>query len=124
MPTPKQMEKMAAAAGKTVAAKAGLAPDQNLPQEYWQALFDDPRALTKPSSAGEVLRLSQISQQVLRVTCRRCPRIVEIQKADAVRLYGWDATFRNVSQRLLDNTCTQRTGRHEEEGCWPSYELT
>lgn len=124
MPTPKQMEKMAAAASKTVATKTGLAPDQNLPPEYWQALSDDPRALTRPSSAGEALRLSQISRHVLRVTCRRCSRIVEIQKADAVRLYGPDATWRNVSQRLLDNTCWQRTGRHEEDGCWPSYELT
>lgn len=124
MPTPKQMEKMAAAAGKTVGTKTGLAPEQDLPPEYWQALFDDPRALTKPSSAGEALRLSQISRHILRVSCRRCARIVEVQKADAVRLYGPDATWRNVSQRLLDNTCSQRTGRHEEDGCWPSYELT
>jgi hypothetical protein len=32
------------------------------------------------------------------------------------------SVWRDVGQRLLDNTCTQRTGRHEEDGCWPSYD--
>lgn len=124
MPTRKQMEKMAAAASKTVQAKPGLAPDHDLPAEYWQALLDDPRAQAKPTVSGEGLRLSQIAAHILRVNCRRCARTVEIQKADAIRLYGLDAAWRHVSQRLLDNTCTQRTGRHEEDGCWPSYDLT
>jgi hypothetical protein len=31
---------------------------------------------------------------VLRVACRRCGRTVEIQKADAVRLYGWKAIWK------------------------------
>jgi hypothetical protein len=66
-------------------------------------------------------RLSEIQQNVLRVGCRRCARTVEIQRLDAVRLYGRDAIWKDVGQRLLDNTCTQRTGRHEEDGCWPSY---
>jgi hypothetical protein len=22
---------------------------------------------------------------------------------------------------LLDNTCQNRTGRHEEDGCWPAF---
>ena len=48
--------------------------------------------------------------------------IVEIQKVDAVRLYGTNAIFKDVAQRLLDNTCQQRTGRHEKDGCWPSFE--
>lgn len=30
--------------------------------------------------------------------------------------------WKDVGQRLLDNTCTQRTGRHEEDGCWPTFE--
>ena len=67
-------------------------------------------------------RLSEIQQHVLRVACRRCGRIVEIQKADAVRLSGAKAVWKDVGQRLLDNTCQQRTGRHEEDGCWPSFE--
>jgi hypothetical protein len=27
-----------------------------------------------------------------------------------------------VGQRLLDNTCPHRTGRHEEDGCWPGWD--
>ncbi len=59
---------------------------------------------------------------MLRVSCRRCDRTVEIQKADAVRLYGDKELWKDVAQRLLDNTCQQRTGRHEEDGCWPAFE--
>jgi len=123
MPTPKQMEKIAAAASRSAEAKPGLAPNQDLPAEYWQALLDDPCAQDKPVSSAERKRLTQIARHILRVSCRRCARTVEIQKADAVRLYGPDATWRNVGQRLLDNTCTQRTGRHEEDGCWPSFDV-
>lgn len=122
MPTPKQIEKMAAGVGRSGPPKPGLAPDADLPQEYWQALLDDPRAEARSAPSGAALRLSQIPQHILRVGCRRCARVVEIQKADAARLYGPDALWKDVGQRLLDNTCTQRTGRHEEDGCWPAFE--
>ncbi|MGY4288765.1 hypothetical protein ACVWXO_007985 [Bradyrhizobium sp. LM2.7] len=125
MPTPKQMEKMAAAVARKAPPARGLAPDEALPLEYWHALLDDPRADGIPSNrgaAGVRTPLSQISQHILRVTCRRCARTVEIQKADAVRLYGPDTIWKDVGQRLLDYTCTQRTGRHEEDGCWPMFE--
>ncbi|WP_407116146.1 hypothetical protein [Bradyrhizobium sp. LMG 9283] len=123
MPTPKQMEKMSAGVRRSVPPKPGLAPDDDLPQEYWEALLADPRADAKPASpSAGTLRLSQIPQPILRVGCRRCARVVEIQKADAARLYGPDALWKDVGQRLLDNTCTQRTGRHEEDGCWPQFE--
>jgi hypothetical protein len=49
----------------------------------------------------------------------RCLRSVEIQKVDAVRFYGADTYWKDVAPRLLDRTCTNRTGRHEEDGCWP-----
>ena len=123
MPTPKQMQKMAALAGKNVSQKPGLAPDADLPAEYWQALLDDPRAEVRSAPSGGTLRLSQFRQHILRVTCQRCGRTVEIQKVDAVRLYGRDAVWRDVGQRLLDNMCSQRTGRHDEDGCWPSYDM-
>jgi hypothetical protein len=125
MPTLKQMEKMAPAVGRTAQAARGLAPDEDLPPEYWQALLADPRVDASspgPGPAGVRTRLSQIPQHILRVGCRRCARTVEIQKADAARLYGPDAIWKDVGQRLLDNTCTQRTGRHEEDGCWPVFE--
>jgi hypothetical protein len=125
MPTPKQMEKMAAAVGRKAPLARGLAPNEDPPPEYWQALLDDPHADASspgPGPAGVRTRLSQIPQHILRVCCRRCARTVEIQKADAARLYGPDAIWKDVGQRLLDNTCTQRTGRHEEDGCWPVFE--
>jgi hypothetical protein len=116
------MDKMGSLVGKNVPQKPGLAPDADLPAEYWQALLDDPRAEARSVASGAVLRLSQIPQHLLRVGCHRCARVVEIQKIDAVRLYGREALWKDVGRRLLDNTCTQRTGRHEEDGCWPAFE--
>jgi hypothetical protein len=120
MPSPKQMEKMASEAARRPSVPAA-APDAPLPAEYWESVLQDPRAGSNDSQLRQ-RQLSEIQRHVLRVSCRRCARIVEIQKADAVRLYGAKATWKNVGQRLLDNTCQQRTGRHEEDGCWPSFE--
>lgn len=126
MPTPKQMEKMAAAVGGKAAPAHGLAPSDNLPREYWESLLRDAGA-DEAVNRGEAvpgtrLQLNQIAQHVLRVACSRCGRTVEIQRLDAVRLYGPNAVWKVVGQRLLDNTCQQRTGRHEEDGCWPQFE--
>jgi hypothetical protein len=120
MPTPKQMEKLAAEAGLKPALPAG-APEEPLPPEYWLSVFQDPRAISGGLQTRQ-MRLSEIQRHVLRVSCRRCGRTVEIQKADAVRLAGPQAVWKDVGQRLLDDTCQQRTGRHEEDGCWPSFE--
>jgi hypothetical protein len=120
MPTPKQMEKLAAEAARRQPLPA-VTPNAPLPAEYWDALLNDPR-LRLPDTRVRQRRLSDIQRHLLRVSCQRCARIVEIQKADAVRLYGPDAAWKDVGQRLLDNTCQQRTGRHEEDGCWPSFE--
>jgi hypothetical protein len=123
MPTPKQMEKMARLVGRNAPPARALAPDDDLPPEYWQALLADASADARPSgSPVGPRRLAEIPRHLLRVGCRRCGRTVEIQKVDAIRLYGPDAVWNDVGQRLLDNTCTQRTGRHEEEGCWPRYD--
>lgn len=117
---------MAAAVGRKGSPARGLAPGDDLPLEYWRAILNDPRAdgaNPVPRASGGALRLDEITQHLLRVNCRRCSRTIEIQKADAIRLYGQVAIWRNVGQRLLDNTCTIRTGRHEEDGCWPSYDV-
>jgi hypothetical protein len=58
---------------------------------------------------------------MLRVECSRCSGVVEMQKAEAIRYFGVDAVWKNVGQRLLDQTCTNRTGRLEEDGCWPNW---
>ena len=120
MPTPKQMEKLAAEAARKPASP-GAAPDAPLPAEYWESVLKDPRAIATEAQMRQ-RRLSEMQHHVLRISCRRCERIVEIQTADAVRLYGGNAVWKDVAQRLLDNTCQQRTGRHEEDGCWPAFE--
>jgi len=126
-PTRQQMEKLGSS--PTISRKpsptGALGPVDDLPPEYWRSLLDDPRAdraNPEPVASGCSLRLDQIPNHLLRVGCRRCGRVVEIQKADATRLYGPQAVWREVGQRLLDNTCAERTGRHEEDGCWPSFE--
>lgn len=125
MPTRKQMEAMARAVGGNAPPARPLAPDDDLPPEYWQAVLADAGADSGnagPPASARLLRLGQIPRHLLRVACRRCSRTVDIQTVDAVRLYGRDALWKDVGQRLLDNTCEQRTGRHEEDGCWPQYE--
>jgi hypothetical protein len=122
MPSRKEMEKMASANGRKAPPAPVLAPPDHLPPEYWQALLEDARTDGRsPGPSSSALRLTDISQHLLRVSCRRCGRTIEIQKVDAVRLYGERAFWKQVGLRLLDDTCTQRTGRHEEDGCWPSY---
>jgi hypothetical protein len=125
MPTPKQMEKLATSAGREACTMRSPNPAHAMPPEYWESVLNDPRADARPDRSGPSIRtqrLSEIPQHILRVSCSRCGRIVEIQKADAVRLYGTNAICKDVARRLLDNTCQQRTGRHEEDGCWPSFE--
>jgi hypothetical protein len=122
MPSIKQMESMAAAPNRKAPVTPALAPGDDLPPEYWQALLEDAGSEVElPGSSIAALPLTEIPQHLLRVSCRRCKRTVEIQKVDAIRLYGQRAIWKDVGQRLLDDTCTQRTGRHEEDGCWPFY---
>ena len=123
MPTVKQMEKMAAALGSKALPSPALAPNDDLPAEYWKALLEDAPPKVSPSvSSIAALRLAKIRQHLLMVECRRCSRTVEIQKLDALRLFGQHAVWKDVGLRLLNDTCTQRTGRHEEDGCWPFYD--
>jgi hypothetical protein len=89
--------------------------------EYWEALLRDPRAAGRPWLPLQQMRLSEISRELLRVECTRCFRTVEIQRLNAVRLYGPRAVRKDVGQRLLDDGCQIRTGRLEEDGCWPNW---
>ena len=103
MPTPKQMEKLAAAVGRKSRTMRTPGP-ADVPREYWESVPNDPLADAKPERPGlpgRTLRLSEIPQHILRVSCSRCGRIVEIQKADAVRLYGPTAVWKDVGRRLL-----------------------
>jgi hypothetical protein len=113
MPTPKQMEKLAATAalrGNVPPARTP-GPGDEMPPEYWQAILNDAAADRGPSAPSiRTERLVDIQRHLLRVACRRCGRTVEIQKVDAVRLAGTEAVWKDVGQRLLDDTCQQRTG--------------
>jgi hypothetical protein len=120
MPTPKQMEKLATEAARQPLPPAA-APAEAMPAEYWDSLLSDPRAAAKGAEMRQ-RRFSEIQRHVLRISCRRCERTVEIQTVDAIRLYGGNAIWKQVAQRLLDDTCEQRSGRHEEDGCWPALE--
>jgi hypothetical protein len=125
MPTRKQMERQAVEAVARGNVRPTRTPDpgEEMPPEYWRAVLDELEAdRGTPGPSIRTQRLSEIQRHLLRLACRRCGRIVEIQTADAVRLYGAETEWKTVGQRLLDNTCQQRTGRHEEDGCWPSFE--
>ena len=51
---------------------------------------------TRPGRQMRQRRLAEIQRHVLRISCRRCERTVEIQTADAVRLYGGNAVWKDV----------------------------
>ena len=95
-----------------------------MPPEYWESVLRDPLADASPCLRARDPDAAAIRNFPACSTggCSRCGRTVEIQKADAVRLCGPAAVWKDVGQRLLDDTCQQRTGRHEEDGCWPVFE--
>jgi len=96
-------------------------PSSDTPDDWWDSVLTDPRAVGKPWLPISQRRLSEILRHLLRVECQRCSRIVEIQKADAVRLFGPHEVYKTVAQRLLDDTCRYRSGRLEEDGCWINW---
>ena len=115
------MERLARERDHIVPETSTPAPHQPLFVEWWDSVLADPRAACKPWLPIEQRRLPELPREVLRVECLRCFRVVEIQKADAIRLCGPHAVWKDVDQRLLDNGCQQRTGRHEEDGCWANW---
>ncbi|MGM4887448.1 hypothetical protein AB8A20_02120 [Tardiphaga sp. 604_B6_N1_1] len=125
MPTPQQMEKLASKPDRVPEPPIPTpGPADDLPEAYWDSIIRDPRGQIRTGVPIQQRRLSEIPRHVLRVACRRCDRIVEIQTVDAVRLYGAHAIWKDVGMKLLDNGCRERTGRLEEDGCWPSFETT
>ena len=111
MPNVKQMEKLAGEADRQADNESLPPPDDG----WWDAVLSDPRAAGKPPVPIQARRLDEIPRELLRVECLRCFRAVEIQRADAVRLYGSHGVWKDVGQRLLDDGCQNRTGRPEEE---------
>ena len=119
------MEKLARKPSRPAEAPApALGPADDLPEAYRDSIVRDPRGRVRTGVPIQNRRLSEIPRHVLRVSCRRCDRIVEIQTVDATRLYGAHAIWKDVGMKLLDVGCRERTGRLEEDGCWPSFETT
>ncbi len=117
MPSPKQMEKLAREWARDTGAST---PDQPPPPEWWESVLTDPRAEGKPWLPIEQCRLSEVPRELLRLECLKCSRCIEIQRADAVRLYGPHAALKDVGTALLEHGCQARSGGHED-GCWPDW---
>jgi hypothetical protein len=108
MPTPKQMEKLASDRLGTSQSN-DPAPDGPLPKDYWDAVLRDPRAAGKPWLPVQQMRMSEIPRELLRVECARCSRCVEIQRLDAIRLYGRMRS--GVTSAKLCSTTAARFGQ-------------
>ena len=114
MPTEKQLEKLAKQAARQP-------PSPPVDDGWWQSVLNDPALDRSTWVPIQQRRLSEIPRPMLRVECLRCFRIVEIGHADAVRLYGPHAIWKDVGQKLLDDGCQHRTGSREGDGCWPDW---
>lgn len=116
-PTPKQQRIEETARRLAEAQRARVSVDDS--EAWWQSVLSDPRAsTTRPAPAR---RLGEIETAKLRVECLRCFKVVEELRRDLVARWGPDALWRDVGQRLLNERCENRTGRHEEDGCWPDF---
>lgn len=96
-------------------------PGDPMPEAYCDAVLAEPMARSAPGIQVRILRHSEIPRHVL----RRLPAmrfILEIQANDAQKLYGRHAVWKDVGRRLLDDSCQQRTGSHDDNGCWPIYD--
>jgi hypothetical protein len=116
-PTPKQQRIEDTAKKIAEAQRRREAVDDK--ESRWEAVLSDPRSMR--SRPAPTRLLGEIQAAVLRVGCERCGRVVEIRRDDAISKFGADARWRHVGQRLLDEGCELRTGRHEEDGCWPDF---
>jgi hypothetical protein len=131
-PKPKEIEKLAARMRSPAPAAPDPGPGGAPPEAWWDSVFGDPRVTGERfetgdrsgqrfETSGKNLRLGDIRREVLRVECLRCFRIVEIQRLDAIKLYGPQAVWKEVGAHLLDNGCQHRTGSRDEDGCWPRF---
>jgi hypothetical protein len=98
---------------------AAAGPPQSDEDAWWDAVLRDPRA--RNPRPDRTKQLGEITREVLRVECLRCFRIVEIKRDDAIRLFGAGSVWKDVADHLLADGCQHRTGRHEEDGCWPAF---
>jgi hypothetical protein len=120
MPTPTQLEKPAAAVGREPRTMRTLGPADAMPPEYRESVLNDPRARAG-RSVHRALRLSGIPQHILRVSCSRCGRTVEIQKADAVRLLSDCSSRRRFPSPSMRRSTRSRRSSHPPSAISASY---
>ena len=76
MPSRKQIEKMAAALRRKALAAPALAPDDDLPPEYWQALLEDAGSDVELSTSSMIaLQLTEIPQHPTHLLISNCHRL-------------------------------------------------
>lgn len=116
-PTPKQQKAEETARRLAEAQRRHVSADDS--EAWWSSVLSDPRAETRKPFASR--SLAEIRASVLRAECLKCFRIVEIAREDALKLYDGGSLWKEVAMRVLADGCTSRTGRHEEDGCWPDF---
>ncbi|WP_256805741.1 hypothetical protein [Bradyrhizobium sp. Bra64] len=86
-------------------------------EAWWASVLSDPRAETRKPIGQR--SLAEIRAAVLKVECLKCFRVVQLAREEALRRYDGGSLWKEVAMRLLADGCAHRTGRHEEDGCWP-----
>ncbi|MGY2938450.1 hypothetical protein ACVWZ6_008052 [Bradyrhizobium sp. GM6.1] len=114
-PTPKQAkaEETARRLAEAQRRRAGVTDED----AWWAAVLADSRAETRKPIGSRTL--AEIRDSELRVECLKCFRVVALSREEALARYDGGSLWREVAVRLLADGCQQRTGRHEEDGCWP-----
>jgi hypothetical protein len=121
MPTPKQMERLAATPRRPPEAPyPGTRPADDLPEAYWEFIVQDHRGQIRTGVPIQQRRLSEIPRHVLRVTCLAATGSWRSRPSMRCASTVW----KDVGMKLLDDGCRERTGGLEEDGCWPSFETT
>ena len=114
-PTPKQqrIEETARRLAENQRRRAGVDDED----AWWASVLSDPRAETSRPRADRTL--AEIRSSELKVSCLKCFRGVAISREEALQRYDGGSEWKLVAMRLLAEGCEHRTGRHEEDGCWP-----
>jgi hypothetical protein len=94
--TSKQMEKMEREAELRL-PNTSPPPNKPMPEALWDASLRDPAHWQSTGFRSNKCRLSEIPRHVLRVGRMRCSRIVEVQKADAIRFYGPHVVWKDIA---------------------------
>ncbi|OSJ32569.1 hypothetical protein BSZ19_18640 [Bradyrhizobium japonicum] len=116
-PTPKQARIEETARRLAEAQRGRVSVDDK--EAWWASVLADPRAETRKPIASRTIE--EIRDSELRVECLKCFRVVAITREEALRSYDGGSLWKEVAMRLLADGCQSRTGRHEEDGCWPDF---